>query len=169
MEKRKVISLVLVLAMSTGLMTGCGNSTQTDVVEDTQSVVETITPSVVDKDTNRVDAYEKMPEVKVFEPGEHVFMIRYNLVDELGYSSAKGVNSTSISVPEGYEILDLENFISLGSKIGTCETYGVDVWFINNESVEVTPVYNESFDSYDYSQPGKVIEPVVSNENELGK
>lgn len=169
MEKRKVISLVLVLAMSTGLMTGCGNSTQSDVVEDTQSVVETIAPSVVDKDTNRVHSYEKMPEVKVFEPGEHVFMIRYNLLDELGYSSAKGVNSASICVPEGYEILDLENYISLGSKIGTSQTYGVDVWFINNESVEVTPVYNEAFDSYDYSQPGKVIEPVVSNENELGK
>ncbi len=169
MEKRKVISLVLALAMSTGLMTGCGSSTQTDVVEDTQSIVETTKPAVVDTETHRVDAYEEMPEVKVFEPGEHVFMIRYNLLDELGYSSSKGVNSASISVPEGYEVLDLENYICLGGKIGTNQTYGVDVWFINNETVEVSPVYNKAFETYDYSQPGKVVEHTVSEENSLGK
>ena len=168
-KSNKVVSLVLALAMSTGLMTGCGPSAEANVAESTQSVVETIAPLVVDKDTNRVHSYEKMPEVKVFEPGEHVFMIRYNLLDELDYSSAKGVNSASISVPEGYEILDLENYISLGSKIGTSQTYGVDVWYINNETVEVTPVYNEAFEFYDYSQPGKVVEPTVSEDNSLGK
>ena len=76
-KSNKVVSLVLALAMSTGLMTGCGPSAEANVAESTQSVVETIAPLVVDKDTNRVHSYEKMPEVKVFEPGEHVYMIRY--------------------------------------------------------------------------------------------
>lgn len=169
MKKRKVLSLVLALAMSTGLMTGCGNSTQTNVVEDTQSIIATTEPVVVDKETNRIDAYEEMPEVKVFEPGEHVFMIRYNLIDELGYTSSKGINSASITVPEGYEVLDLENFTALGNKVGTGQTYGVDVWYINNECVEVTPVYNEAFETYDYSQPGKVIEPTITDDNGLTK
>ncbi len=110
-----------------------------------------------------------MPEVKVFEPGEHVFMVRYNLIDELGYSSSKGINSASITVPEGYEVLDLENFTGLGNKVGTGQTYGVDVWYINSEVVEVTPVYNEAFDTYDYSQPGQVVESTISKENSLGK
>ena len=166
MNKGKVISLVLVLAMSTGLMTGCGNSTQTDVVDDTKSIVEQVVRS---KDINRVDAYEEMPDVKFFEPGEHVFMIRYNFLDELVYPSAKGVNSASISVPEGYEILDIENFTGLGKKVGTGQIYGVDVWYINNDYVEVAPVLNEAFGTYDYSQPGKVVGNVVQNQNELGK
>lgn len=169
MEKRKVISLVLTLAMSTGLMTGCGNTTQTDVVEDTQSIAATIDPVVVDKGTNRIDNYEEMPEVKTYEAGEHVFMIRYNLLDELGYSSSKSITGASIPVPEGYEILDMENFIGLGSKVGTGQTYGVDVWYINNEVVEVSPVYNEAFKFYDYSQPGKVVEPTLGEDNSLGK
>ena len=42
-----------------------------------------------------------------------------------------------------------------------------DVWYINNETVEVTPVYNEVFRAYDYSQPGKVVE--LENSNGLNK
>ena len=170
MEKRKVISLVLVLAMSTGLMTGCGNSTQTDVVEDTQSVVETIAPSVVDKDTNRVDAYEKMPEVKVFEPGEHVFMIRYNLLVGSSSKRATSINSASITLPDGYEILEIENYTSISVDQNKAQTYGVDVWYINNEKVVVEPVYNEAFKFYDYSQPGSVIVELDTDESlGLGK
>lgn len=169
MKKKKVISLVLALAVSTGLMTGCSNSTQADVAKETESIVETIEPTVVNNETNRLEAYEEMPEEKTFEAGEHAFMIRYNYLEELGYYSANGVVSASIIVPEGYEILDVENYIGLGGKIGTSQTYGVDVWFINKERVCVIPVYNEAFDSYDYSQPGEVLEPTVSVENGLGK
>ncbi len=167
MEKRRAISLVLALAMSTGLLAGCEASTKTEVSDNTQSIVETVEPTIVD--SNRVDNYEEMPEVKVFEPGEHVFMIRYNYFDELGYRDAESVNSASITVPEGYEVLDVENFTALGNKIGTNQTYGVDVWFINNETVEVTPVFNKAFNSYDYSQAGKVVEPIVTDNKELGK
>lgn len=127
MEKRKVISLVLTLAMSTGLMTGCGTVTNADVAENTQSVVETI--------VNRVDNFEELPEVRKYEPGEHVFMIRFNLLEELGYSSANSITSTSIPIPDGYEILDVENYNELGSKVGTGQTYGVDVWYINSKTV----------------------------------
>ena len=173
-KSNKVVSLVLALAMSTGLMTGCGPSPEANVAESTQSIVNTTVSfpriSTVDENTNGVDAYKQIPEVKVFEPGEHVFMIRYHYYDVDGdYGFAFKVNSASISVPDGYEILDVENFNSADYQFSMTQTHGVDVWYINNETVEVAPVYNKTFEFYDYSQPGKVVEPTVSEDNSLGK
>ncbi len=174
MNKRRIISLALALAISTGLLSGCANQTQADVSEDTvvMDVVQTETKnevSVVDDSTYTIDNFDEVPESKEFDAGEHVFMIRYDILDELGYRNSESVNSLSITVPEGYSILNMENFIGLGGKIGTCQTYGVDVWYINNEKVLVEPVYNEAFEHYDYSQPGKVIEQVKTEENGLIK
>ena len=84
-------------------------------------------------------------------------MIRYDFFDELGYYNAESVNSLSISVPDGYQVLNIENFNGLGGKIGTGQTYGVDIWYINNEKVLVDPVYNDSLEHYDYSQPGYLL------------
>ena len=59
-------------------------------------------------------------------------------------------------IPEGYEILDIENFTEkygYGSQTG-----GFDVWFINNQEVEVEPIYNATYETYDYSEPGRVTE-----------
>lgn len=172
MNKRRIISLTLALAISTGLLSSCANQTQADVSEDTiaMDVVQTETKndvSVVDDSTYTIDNFDEVPESKEFEAGEHVFMIRYDILDELGYHNSESVNSLSITVPEGYSVLNMENFIGLGSKIGTCQTYGVDVWYINNEKVLVEPVYNEVFEHYDYSQPGKVIEQIKTEENGL--
>lgn len=156
-NKKRIISLALASMISMGLLTGCGEKdTQAEEVESSQSIVTSET-NIAENDINKLDSYDVEPEIKTFESGEHVFMIRYNYMDELGYDNAKAVDSASISVPEGYKVLDVENYISLGGKIGTSQTYGVDVWFINNESVEVEPVFNEAFNSYDYSRPGKVI------------
>lgn len=170
MEKRRLVSLVLALTLSTGLLAGCDKQTQAHVSGDPDTVVITDREAylasnateeevlVVDDKTNRIDSFEEVPESKEYEAGEHLIMIRYDLLDELGYSNAESINSVSISIPEGYEILSIENFIGLGSKIGTGQTYGVDVWYINNEKVLVDPVYNEALKHYDYSQPGTVIE-----------
>ena len=176
MDKKRIISLTLALALSTGLLSGCSDKTKTEVSDNTESIVIADsekyedTLSVVNGSTNRIDHFEEAPEIKEFDPGEHVFMVRYHLLDELGYLNAESINSLSITVPEGYEILKLDNFVGLGGKIGTGQTYGVDVWFINNEKVAVKPVYNEIFRFYDYSQPGSVL---IINENtenlELGK
>jgi hypothetical protein len=174
MEKKRVVSLVLALALSTGLLSGCSSKTQTDISDETIAMgnvqnEEKVDIPVVDNTTYRIDSFEEVPESKEFDAGEHVFMIRYDLIDELGYQNAESINSLSLTVPEGYSILNMENFIGLGGKIGTCQTYGVDVWYINNEKVLVDPVYNESLEHYDYSQPGKVIEYSKTDENGLNK
>ena len=124
MNKRRIISLALALAISTGLLSGCANQTQADVSEDTvvMDVVQTETKnevSVVDDSTYTIDNFDEVPESKEFDAGEHVFMIRYDILDELGYRNSESVNSLSITVPEGYSILNMENFIGLGGKIGT--------------------------------------------------
>lgn len=167
MEKRKLISLTLALAMSTGLLSGCNKQTQAYVSGDPETVVvtdrekylaENQEETLKNNDINKIDSFETSPGSKEFEAGQHVFMIRYDLLEELGYEIANNINSLSITIPEGYEILSMENFTGLGTNIGTGQTYGVDIWFINNKKVLVEPFYNEKFEHYDYSRPGKVIE-----------
>lgn len=178
MEKKKIISLTLALALSTGLLSGCCNKTQAHVSGDPSAIVVTdreqyLASNEIERESslmdNQIDSFDKSPGSKEFDVGEHVFMVRYNFFDSLGYSNAESIDRLSISVPEGYEILNLENFIGLGSKIGTGQTYGVDVWYINNEKVLVRPYYNEKFEHYDYSQPGEVIELEKTEENGLTK
>lgn len=179
MNKKGIISLLAMSTIAIGLV-GCStvNSTSANVSAETQSIVESVSvdsslnvkeesncePIVVDENTNEIDYYKKTPEVKVFEPGKHVYMIRYDFD-----CSPDFLNSVSIAVPDGYEILDVENYISCNWDVGgnKAQTKGADVWYINNETVEVTPVYNEVFKAYDYSQPGKVVE--LENSNGLNK
>lgn len=188
LKKRDVISLLLWSTITVGLSACCygRDDTCAKVCSETQSIVEndsvdsyhseeeevyyldSVDAVVVDKDTNGIDSFEKMPEVKVFEAGEHVFMIRYRLLKG-SYGLAYSINSASITVPDGYEVLDMENYNSQSVNHDNDQTYGVDVWYINNETVKVTPVYNEGFEAYDYSQPGVVVEQEVVEDNTLGK
>lgn len=170
MKKRKVVSLVLVLGLSTSLLSGCASTTQTNMVENTESIIEeNIDEVVVDANTNTIDKFDEMPDIRIYEPYEHIIMMRYNLLDNLISDCAEYVTGLSITAPEGYEILEIEDFQALGSKIGTSQSYGIDVWYVNTETVEVTPVFNEAFDFYDYSQPGKVIKIEETNDVSLGK
>ena len=166
MKKKRLISLTLALSLSAGLLTGCSkenDETQAHVSGDPESVVITDTERyesslpVVDESTNQIIGYESAPQKKEFEPGTHIIMLRYDLLESLGYSNAESINSLNIEIPEGYQVLDIENFDGLGYKIGTVQTYGVDIWLINNEKVLVQPVYNKIFGKYDYSQPGSVV------------
>lgn len=167
MEKRKLVSLTLALAMSTGLLAGCAKQTQAFVSGDPEMVVVTDREEYLaenqdevleNTEINKIDSFESSPGSKEFEAGEHLFMIRYDFLEELGYDVAENINSLSITIPEGYKILSMENFNGLGTKIGTGQTYGVDIWFINNKKVLVAPYYNEEFEHYDYSRPGTIIE-----------
>ncbi len=153
MNNKKVKSLVAAIVIGTTLLTGC-SSDKAPVVEDT-AAMETTEPTIsVTVGTNRIDIFEEQPEAKEFEAGEHIYMSRYHVRRSIGVENVSGV---SITVPEGYQVLDFENYISLGGKIGTQQTYGVDVWFINDEKVLVKPVFNEGLGAYDYSQAGTVI------------
>ena len=87
-------------------------------------------------------ADDKKPDNKIFAPGKHCYWRFYNPRTLVG----------QVSVPEGYEILDIEASYDyyVGSYI---------VWFINTETVEAEAVLSEiGLDrKYYYSKPGKVV------------
>ncbi len=170
--KKRIVSSALAVMLTTGLLSGCGvsdtNATVTE--EPTESVV--INSQEFDESaTLGIDKYETEPESRVYQEYEHLFMVRYNLDDAQYQGSIEDITGTSVPIPEGYEVVSIENFNSLGGKIGTTKTYGFDIWYTNVVPVEVAPVYNEIFQAYDFSHPGKVIdkENVVDTDKTLSK
>lgn len=115
------------------------------------------------------EQYNEVPEAKTFEPGQHVIFMRYNYT-----GIAADFKGGSVKVPEGYEIMDIENYTN---KIGaSSQTRGADVWYVNTETVLVEPVYKDELQHggtergyYDYSSFGTVIEKDKDNEMKLVK
>ncbi len=171
MKKEKLVSLVLAMSIGLASLTGCTETTyvqeqvKEEVVEDitteTYATIVNNSSSIINEEFNIVDEYEVCPDEKVFEPGKHVFMVRYRI--ESGFSQREFLEGLSVVIPDGYEILEFENYTSYDIK-GTQETYGFDVWFINTEPVLVKQKKNRILDVYDYSQPGILIKKEVTNE-----
>ena len=150
MEKRIGKTLAVSLCLALGLtLSGCGTGGTVTENAKQQPAVEQIALEEV-----------RVPANKVYAPYEHVFYLRYDCLTEKKYSEK--VFGGQIVVPEGYEILEIENFneyVGYGS-----QTRGFDVWFINNKTVEAHAVYNEATKGYDYSEPGTVIEDELVEE-----
>ncbi len=148
MKKRKIISVGAALLLSAGLLAGCGKTGSTPVTDVKQSpAMEQI---AVEE--------QQIPENKIYGPYEHVFFKRYYV----GEIYTEDIIGGQIEIPEGYEILEIEQVTKkagYGSRTG-----GFDVWFINNQTVEVEAVYNQSFGYYDYSEPGTIIEQELIEE-----
>lgn len=133
---------LLVSTLGTSGLTSCTSKNQNE-----SNVVEQSYESAEELDT------------KVFEPYTHVYFKRYDLLKHDMFSNkifSKDVISGQIEIPEGYEILEIENFDELINR--GSQTRGFDVWFINNTTVEVNPTYNSFYEKYDYSEPGRVIQ-----------
>ena len=139
MKKTRVVSLLLASSIALSLLTGC---TQTQKVEKEPTEITTV-------------AEQTVPEPKRYEPYDHFFFVRYNIVSGNNHY-AEQISGGQIERPDGYEILDIENWNM--TKYKSSQTGGFDVWFVNYMPVEVEPVYNEATGTYDYSQPGKVID-----------
>ncbi len=99
------------------------------------------------------------PSDQEFEPYEHVFYRRYELSDS--YMNTSSITHGQVEIPEGYEILEIENYIDTKGRGSV--TKGFDVWFTNTETVTAEATYNEITRQYEYSTPGRVVE----NENEI--
>ncbi len=152
MNKRKVGALILSMAIATTLLSGC------DLDNENENKILTETKQAATMETTQAVEEQKKVEKKKFAAGQHVFFKRYYSNGEYSEKILGG----QIVIPEGYEILDIENFTEkwgYGSQTG-----GFDVWFINNQEVEVSPVYNTNLEAYDYSEPGKVTAPAVTEE-----
>ncbi len=172
MEKKKVVSLALVSMISMGMLAGCGS---TEMIEEQTGAIKSDSPvveesyEISDFEKQYFEQYVEIPEAKTFAPGEHVFFIRYSYT-----ASSENFTSGRVEVPEGYEILEIENYneyVGYGS-----QTSGVDIWYINNESVVVEPVYKNEIRNdrsrmgyYDYANFGTVIELEQESNKSLTK
>ena len=148
MKKGKVVSLLLTTALAATLLTGCGK-TGTEIAGETKTKPAMEQVAVVE---------QVVPEKKVYQPYEHVYFQRF-----YNDTYTEDIYGGQIIIPEGYEILEIENVIKkagYGSR-----TAGFDVWFINTKTVEVEPVYNGAYGYYDYSQAGTVLEQELEEEN----
>lgn len=162
MKKKNVISLILAMFLSTGTLTGCvERATQADGTNDAESLVEEDVVAEAAITFGEVDQYGEKPASREYQAYEHVFMLRYDLLDDLGVNSSRNITGASFPNFEGYEIVSIQNFSGVGSKIGTTQTYGFDVWYTNVVPVVVEPLYHDYYRYYDYSQPGQVVEQEV--------
>lgn len=178
MKKRKVVSLALAGMLSMGLLSGCGaQDVQAEVSKEPKVAEEIVDSEVVEEvvesdntvtNWEAVESYVEKPESRTYGSYEHLFYKRVqNIGTSLVGANSKIITGGSIEIPEGYEVLEINNFDGLGGKIGTQQTYGFDIWFINTVPVLVEPVYNEGSRCYDYSCPGTVIELEQTSESEM--
>lgn len=146
MEKRKVGALILSMGIAAALLSGCSLDQDT-----TEIVTDTKKPATMA--TTQVEEEQRKIEKKKFAAGKHVYFKRYYNAEN---KYAEDIMGGQITIPEGYEILDIENFTEKYGK--GSQTGGFDVWFINNQEVEAEPIYNATYKTYDYSEPGRVTE-----------
>ena len=140
MKKSSYKSILLATAASLVLLTGCSTGREVTNLPNQNQIQQEIT----------------IPENQTFEPYQHVYFTRYYLSEKV---QPERITGGQIEIPEGYEILTIENWDE--SEYKSSQNGGYDIWFINNKTVEVEAVYNESKEQYDYSQPGIVCEPTV--------
>ncbi len=156
-KRLAVYSTIGALALTN--LTGClGKKEDKEVVE---------VPKTEEEIYNENTALEQLNEIvnegetRIFEPYQHLFFIRVNLYKESDRGFPENITAGSINTPEDYKILEIENFnMHVGSG---SQTAGYDIWFTNEVPVEVTAIYNEELEKYDYSHFGI---PVAEKETE---
>lgn len=141
-------------------LTGCGANTTTNndknnIENSNKNTVENNSQEPKKNNEKVVDAIidnAKEGDVKVFEPYEHLFYVRYEIYSDYG---------NSISIPDGYEVFEINNRTDEMENDSYTENY---IWFTNKEKVKVEAVYNKNLVKWDYSNFGTVIENDKSSE-----
>ena len=141
MQKDKIIKTAVALTLGSTLLTACS-------VEKNEPE-ENISNDMISELYQGVEVGDK----QVFEPYEHLFYVRYH---EMEYLEETTEIKGSIAIPEGYEILQIDQYRE--PSYSTNRTAGYDVWYTNNKTVEVEAVYNEAYGRNDFSAFGKVVE-----------
>lgn len=123
------------------------------------TLVVAIPSTIYNTTVDFLDAKEKQeqsekPSNQEFEPYEHVFYRRYELLNP-SKDDTSSITEGQVEIPEGYEILEIENYTDTKGRGSV--TRGFDVWFTNTETVTAEATYNEVTRQYEYSTPGKVV------------
>lgn len=82
--------------------------------------------------------------------------VRVNVANDYNHTMT---GSAINNIPEGYsvfQIVPFENNIS-GVDVG-----GYDIWFVNDQTVEVTASYHEHFENWGYYTFGTIVEEMTN-------
>ena len=150
-QKNKLLGLkkkLLILGLlTTGAVTvtGCGDTEVTEQYESNGT-----NGTLLDE----INGDVKLGDTKVFEEGEHYIVVRVPMVTlRLDESSEYAINN----IPDGYSVYTITPYTEPDLGNGS-ETGGHDIWFVNDEPVEVTATYNEHYKLYGYYSFGKVLQ-----------
>lgn len=160
MQKKYLKKLTIfstIATMSILSFSGCSNKTRNDELNNTTEInLDNQEENIEEKIKSALEQIEENTQketTKTFEPYEHIFFVRVNLLTEK--SSARKITGGNIIVPEGYTVLEIENFSDRDS-YGS-QTEGYDIWFTNKVPVLVESIFNESLEKYDFSNFGTPI------------
>lgn len=166
LKKLTIFSTVATLSLMT--LPGCTHKNRTDDLEELNELTEQMDEYSEEKAEKKVieeirTALEQIEEntqentTKIFEPYEHLLFVRVDTFIEKGI--AEHISGGNINIPEGYKVIDIENYIV--TERYSSQTGGYDIWFTNEVPVEVKSIYNESLGKYDYSNFGTPIEEKI--------
>lgn len=142
-ELKKGLLVLGLLTTGAVTVTGCGNkdvSEQTVYVQQ-DDLVKELQGDVAENST------------KTFEPGEHYLLVRVPEKSSIDNDEIPGYAINNI--PDGYVVYSISPFnekLGYGSATG-----GHDIWFVNDETVEVTATYNDYYKTYGYYTFGEVV------------
>lgn len=164
MNVKKLAIYGIVGAISLSELTGClRKNSETKNSDNTYIEVPKTEEAIFNSNQalNQIQSEVKEGETRIFEPYQHLFFIRVGLLTADSMYYAENINGGSINIPDGYQVLTIENFAEM--ERNTSQTGGYDIWFTNEVAVEVTAIYNESIKKYDYSHFGL---PIAEKEKE---
>ena len=142
-ELKKGLLVLGLLTTGTVSLTGCGNK---DVSEQTAYVQQ-------DDLVKELQGDVAANSTKTFEPGEHYLLVRVPEKSSIDNDEIPGYAINNI--PDGYVVYSISPFnekLGYGSATG-----GHDIWFVNDETVEVTATYNDYYKTYGYYTFGEVV------------
>lgn len=142
-ELKKGLLVLGLLTTGTITLSGCENkdATEQTVYVEQDDLVKELQGDVTANST------------KTFEPGEHYLLVRVPEYDSIDNDEIPGYAINNI--PDGYVVYSISPFnekLGYGSATG-----GHDIWFVNDEPVEVTATYNDYYKTYGYYTFGEVV------------
>ena len=142
-ELKKGLLILGLLTTGTITLSGCGNKDTTEQISyvEQDDLVKELQGDVAANST------------KTFEPGEHYLLVRVPEKNSIDNDEIPGYAINNI--PDGYVVYSISPFnekLGYGSATG-----GHDIWFVNDETVEVTATYNDYYKTYGYYTFGEVV------------
>ena len=160
MNKRKITYLMSLVTLLT-FFSGCNNKI---VDEKTYAYADNYDDGhnyEYEDDRNIEVAQISKNKTQIFDEYKHIIQyftyMHDDQISNVGINEGYGKYiSDNVEVPDGYELFDVEPWIQpyiyiegVGSFTG-----GNIYYFINNQKVEVTGIYNDEMGIYQYNNPG---------------